>query len=47
METCKEVIEGMLNKDTDKVISKEAANLDKYVPTLDEFNSYIKTLNPN
>ena len=37
----------MLDKETDEVISKEAADLEKYVPTLDEFNSYIRTLNPN
>ncbi len=46
-EHAKEVLEGMLDKDSDDEISKEAAELDKYVPTLDEFNSYIKTLNPN
>ncbi len=43
----KEVLEGMRDKESNEAIKKESTELDNYVPTLEEFNSYIKTLNPN
>ena len=43
----KEVLEGMKDKESNEEILEESKELDKYIPSFDEFNAYIETLNPN
>ena len=43
----KEVLEGMKDKESNDEIVEEAKDLDKYIPSFDEFNAYIEKLNPN
>jgi hypothetical protein len=43
----KEVLEGMKDKESNEEILEESKELDKYIPSFDEFNAYIGTLDPN
>ncbi len=45
-EVAKEIMEGMTDKPLTDEAKIEAKALDEYIPTLGEFNAYIKTLNP-
>ncbi len=46
-EHAKEVLDGMTDKESSEDIAKEAKELDDYIPSFEEFNAYIETLNPN
>ena len=46
-EHAKEVLEGMSDKESSEATVTGARELDGYSPSLEEFNAYIDTLNPN
>ena len=45
-EVAKEVLEGMADKPISVEGRAEAEELERYCPSLEEFNKYIETLNP-
>ena len=46
LDHAREIMEGMSDKPLADEAKVEAKALDEYIPTLEDFNSYIKTLNP-